>query len=59
MKKFFVLMLILFCFPFGVKALEIQSKNAILYNLNEDTILFSKEAEEKIPIASLTNIMTT
>lgn len=58
MKKFFVLMLILFCFPFGVKALEIQSKNAILYNLNEDTILFSKEAEEKIPIASLTKIMT-
>lgn len=58
MKKFFVLMLILFCFPLGVKALEIQSRNAILYNLNEDTILFSKGDQEKIPIASLTKIMT-
>ena len=43
---------------FPVNALEIQSKNAILYNLNEDTVLFSKEPDEKLPIASLTKIMT-
>ena len=58
MKKFFLLIVILFCFPFFVQALEIESENAILYNLNDNTILFSKEADEKIPIASLTKIMT-
>ena len=44
--------------PCWVHALEIQSKNAILYNVNEDTVLFSKEPDEKVPIASLTKIMT-
>ena len=44
--------------PCWINALEIYSQNAILYNLNDDTILFSKEADEKIPIASLTKIMT-
>ena len=56
MKKFFLLIVILFCFPFFVQALEIESENAILYNLNDNTILFSKEADEKIPIAI--NIIT-
>ena len=55
---FFVLLLLTFFLTFPVNALEIQSKNAILYNLNEDTVLFSKEPDEKVPIASLTKIMT-
>ena len=44
--------------PCWINALEIYSQNAILYNLNEDTVLFSKEPDEKVPIASLTKIMT-
>ncbi len=36
----------------------IQSKNASLYLLNEDKILYSKNADEKISIASLTKMMT-
>ena len=38
---------------------EIESKNYILYNLNEGTILLEKDADEKIAIASMTKIMTT
>ena len=53
--------LIIFLFlliPINVNALEINSKNAILYNMNDDTILFEKEADSKTYIASLTKIMT-
>ena len=44
----------------NVKALEldINSKNAILYNLDSNEILYEKESEEKVQIASLTKIMT-
>lgn len=43
-----------------VKAIdfEIESKNAILYNLDENTILYEKNARERISIASMTKIMT-
>lgn len=60
MKKIFFSLFIFFVllFPLSIKALEIYSENAILYNLNEDTVLFSKEPDEKVPIASLTKIMT-
>ena len=58
-KVFFSLFIFLvFLFPLSIKALEIYSENAILYNLNEDTVLFSKEPDEKVPIASLAKIMT-
>lgn len=62
MKKYFkflivFLSIILFI---DVKAVEldINSKNAILINLNEDTILYEKDSEEQVSIASLTKIMT-
>ncbi|MEG1146077.1 MAG: hypothetical protein RSE21_01435 [Bacilli bacterium] len=56
MKK---LILILFCFTLiNVKALDIQSKNAILYNMNENKIIYSKNENEITKIASLTKIMT-
>ena len=60
MKKIFFSLFIFFVllFPLSIKALEIYSENAILYNLNEDTVLFSKEPDEKVPIASLAKIMT-
>ena len=53
--------LIIFLFlliPININALEINSKNAILYNMNDDTILFEKDADTKTYIASLTKIMT-
>lgn len=58
--KFKILVFILFFFPviFNVKALEINSENAILYNLNNDEIIYEKDSEEVIKIASLTKIMT-
>lgn len=57
MKKIIFTFLLLF--PFFVSALEIDSKNVILYNLNEDKIIFEKNSNEITSIASLTKIMTT
>ena len=57
MKKIIFTFLLLF--PFFVSALEIDSKNAILYNLNEDKVIFEKNSNEITSIASLTKIMTT
>ena len=54
--------LIIFLFlliPININALEINSSHAILYNMNEDTVLFEKEADTRTYIASLTKIMTT
>lgn len=38
---------------------EINSKNVILYNLNDDNILYEKNSDDKVLIASMTKIMTT
>lgn len=43
--------------PF-VKALDTRSNNIILYNLNNDEILYEKNSHEPIKIASLTKVMT-
>ena len=43
----------------NIKALDINSENAILYNMNEDKIIYEKNSNEKVKIASLTKIMTT
>lgn len=54
--------LIIFLFlliPININALEINSSHAILYNMNENTVLFEKEADTRTYIASLTKIMTT
>ena len=61
MKKFLWLIILFFVGLIDVFALEldIMSKNAVLYNLDDFTILYEKEAEEEIPIASMTKIMTS
>lgn len=60
MKKIKILLIILFyIFIPRIQALEINSEYAVLYNLNEDKIIYEKNAYEKIKIASLTKIMTT
>lgn len=37
---------------------SVQAKNILLYNLNDEKVLYEKNSEEKISIASLTKIMT-
>ena len=54
--------LIIFLFlliPININALEINSNHAILYNMNEDMVLYEKDADTRTYIASLTKIMTT
>ena len=38
--------------------LNINSNNAVLYNLKDNTVLYEKNSDEKVSIASLTKIMT-
>ena len=59
MKKILLFIVLYFSIIFNVNALDIKSNNAVLYNLNDDTIVFSKNANELTKIASLTKIMTT
>lgn len=59
MKK--ILLLFVCFFPIGVYALEmpeINSKAAIVYDLDEDAVILEKNSEEVRSIASLTKIMT-
>ena len=59
MKKIILIFLILIL-PLNVFAndLEINSKSAIVVNRNNNDIIFEKNINEKLPIASLTKIMT-
>lgn len=63
MKKVgYIILTIILLLPFSVSALEISglnSQNVIIYNLDEDKILYEKNADEEVSIASLTKIMTT
>ena len=43
----------------NIKALDTYSKNVVLYNMNEDKIIYEKDSDKKVKIASLTKIMTT
>lgn len=58
MKKFIVFLLLLI--PINVFALDldITSSNAIMYNLNDNEVIYEKGSEEEVSIASLTKIMT-
>lgn len=58
MKKV-VLFVTLLLISFNVGALELNSKNAVLYNLNENKIIYEENKDEITSIASLTKIMTT
>lgn len=58
MKKALCFILTLFIFT-QVNALELNSKNAVLYNLNDNTIVYDKNKDSITSIASLTKIMTT
>lgn len=59
MKKIFVFLVSFLILSTNTLALEINSTNAIVYNLNEDVTIYEKNSNEVISIASLTKIMTT
>lgn len=60
MKKISIFLLSLFFFIYPVYAEDffITGENVILYNMNDDKILYSKNADEIVEIASLTKMMT-
>ena len=59
MKKFFIFVIIFLLFSLNIKAIDINSKYAVVYNLNDDNIIYEKNSNEKSSVASLTKIMTT
>ena len=62
MKKVLRLLFILFLFiPIGLKAdiVDINSKNAVMINLNNNEILYEKGKDEVIKIASMQKVMTS
>lgn len=56
----FIIVLFFFLSPVNINALEFSTTatNIILYNLNDFTILYEQNSDEKTNIASLTKIMT-
>lgn len=60
MKKYLFIFIVLFLFPLNVFCLDLDtySSNVLLYNLNDDEILYEKNSDEKVSIASITKVMT-
>lgn len=57
---YFLIIVLSFIFVPNAKAVEfnLNSRNAIFYNLNDNSILYEKNSNDKISIASLTKITT-
>lgn len=62
MKKVLSLLLILFLLPLNqpiqANEIDITSKYVLLYNLNDDEILYELNSDQQVNIASLTKMMT-
>ena len=61
MKKLKILLfIILMSLSINVYAIEfdLNSQHAILYNLNDNSVLYEKSSKDKTSIASMTKIMT-
>lgn len=54
----FVFLINLFIINLNAEELNLQSKNIVLYNLNDKNIIYEVNKDERISIASLTKIMT-
>lgn len=62
MKKYFKLLITILLFNINIvyaEEFDITSKNAILYNMNDNKVLYELNSNEKVEVASLTKIMTT
>lgn len=58
MKRIKLLLLIFLFIPFSIKAIDINSKNAVMINLNNNEIIYEKSKDEVIKVASMQKIMT-
>lgn len=61
MKKIKLLLLLFimsFCINVNAVEFELNSNHAILYNLNDNSVLYEKNSTDKTSIASMTKIMT-
>lgn len=59
MKKVFIIIITMLCILVPkVSALELNSKNAVLYNMNDNKVVYNLNKDDKTSIASLTKIMT-
>ncbi len=58
MKKILFIILVFLLFTTNIQALDIKSKNYVLYNLDNNQIVLEKNKDETIKIASLTKLMT-
>lgn len=59
MKKTILSLIIFFLFMNNINAFELSSEHVVLYNMNEDKIIYEVAKDDKTSIASLTKIMTT
>lgn len=59
MKKVLFIICSFLIFTFNVNAFELSSKNVVLYNMNDNTIVYELNKDKTTSIASLTKIMTT
>ena len=57
--KCLLIFIIIFLVNIKVNALDLSSKYAVLYNLTDNEIIYEKEKDKQISIASLTKIMTS
>lgn len=58
MKKSIILFLLLFVFINVFALSELRSPNYLIYNLTEDKIMYEKNTDKEIQIASLTKLIT-
>lgn len=59
MKKIILSVIIFFIFITNINGLELSSEHVVLYNMNDDEIVYELAKDERTSIASLTKIMTT
>ncbi len=60
MKKVIILLILslCFCFPVNANVISVSAKSAVLINADNGEIIFSKNCDTKLPMASTTKIMT-
>ena len=56
--SFILLIISFYSIHVSAEEFSITAENVILYNLNDDSIIYEKNSEEKVSIASITKIMT-
>lgn len=58
MKKVLTIIISFFILIYSCNAIQINASSAIMYNLQDDSIIFEKNADEQMQVASLTKIVT-